>query len=51
MPLWFLMHFPSQERLDEMMSFPELKMKMSDAKIAVVPWSSRAKPKSRLHTG
>jgi hypothetical protein len=46
----FLMQFPSQERLDEMMSFPELKMKMSGAKIAVVPWSSRAKPKSRLHT-
>ncbi|PWZ04774.1 hypothetical protein Zm00014a_024870 [Zea mays] len=44
------MQFPSQERLDEMMSFPELKMKMSGAKIAVVPWSSRAKPKSRLHT-
>jgi hypothetical protein len=33
-----------------MISFPELKMKMSGAKIAVVPWSSRAKPKSRLHT-
>jgi hypothetical protein len=46
----FLMQFPSQERLDEMMSFPELKMKMSGAKIVVVPWSSRAKPKSRLHT-
>jgi hypothetical protein len=46
----FLMQFPSQERLDEMISFPELKMKMSGAKIAVVPWSSRAKPKSRLHT-
>jgi hypothetical protein len=46
----FLMQFPSQECLDEMMSFPELKMKMSGAKIVVVPWSSRAKPKSRLHT-
>jgi hypothetical protein len=46
----FLMQFPSQERLEEMISFPELKMKMSGAKIAVVPWSSRAKPKSRLHT-
>jgi hypothetical protein len=46
----FLMQFPSQERLDEMISFPELKMKMSGAKIVVVPWSSRAKPKSRLHT-
>jgi hypothetical protein len=46
----FLMQFPSQERLDEMISFPELKMKMSGAKIAVVPWSSRAKLKSRLHT-
>jgi hypothetical protein len=46
----FLMQFPSQERLDEMISFPELKMKMSGAKIAVVPWSSRAKPKSRIHT-
>jgi hypothetical protein len=46
----FSMQFPSQERLDEMISFPELKMKMSGAKIAVVPWSSRAKPKSRLHT-
>jgi hypothetical protein len=46
----FLMQFPSQERLDEMISFLELKMKMSGAKIAVVPWSSRAKPKSRLHT-
>jgi hypothetical protein len=46
----FLMQFPSQERLEEMISFPELKMKMSGAKIVVVPWSSRAKPKSRLHT-
>jgi hypothetical protein len=46
----FLMQFPSQECLDEMMSFPELKMKMSGAKITVVPWSSHAKPKSRLHT-
>jgi hypothetical protein len=46
----FLMQFPSQERFDEMISFPELKMKMSGAKIVVVPWSSRAKPKSRLHT-
>jgi hypothetical protein len=45
----FLMQFPSQERLEEMISFPELKMKMSGAKIVVVPWSSRAKPKSRLH--
>jgi hypothetical protein len=49
MPFWFFMQFPSQERLDEMISFPELKMKMSGAKIVVVPWSSRAKPKSRLH--
>jgi hypothetical protein len=46
----FLMQFPSQERLDEMISFPELKLKMSGVKIVVVPWSSRAKPKSRLHT-
>jgi hypothetical protein len=46
----FLMQFPSQKRLDEMISFPELKMNMSGAKIIVVPWSSRAKPKSRLHT-
>lgn len=46
----FLMQFPSQERLDEMINFPKLKMKMSGAKIDVVPWSSRAKPKSKLHT-
>jgi hypothetical protein len=32
-----------------MISFPELKMKMSGGKIVVVPWSSWAKPKSRLH--
>jgi hypothetical protein len=33
----FLMQFPSQERLDEMINFLELKMKMSSAKIVVVP--------------
>jgi hypothetical protein len=31
----FLMQFPSQERLDEMINFPELKMKLSGAKIFV----------------
>jgi hypothetical protein len=46
----FLMQFPSQERLDEMINFPELKMKMSGAKISVSSWSSQAKPKSKLHS-
>jgi hypothetical protein len=41
------MQFPSQERLDELVNFPELKMK--GAKIVVVPWSSQAKAKCRLH--
>jgi hypothetical protein len=46
----FLMQFPSQEKLDEMINFPELKMKMSGAKIYVSYWSSQAKPKSKLHS-
>jgi hypothetical protein len=46
----FLMQFPSQERLDEMINFPELKMKMSGAKFSVSSWSSQAKPKSKLHS-
>jgi hypothetical protein len=33
-----------------MINFPELKMKMSGANIAVTSWSSQAKPKSKLHT-
>jgi hypothetical protein len=36
----FLMQFPSQEKLDEIINFPELKMKMSGAKIYVSYWSS-----------
>lgn len=44
------MQFPSQERLDELVNFPELKMKISGAKIVVVPWSSQAKAKCRLHS-
>jgi hypothetical protein len=44
------MQFPSQERLDEMINFPELKMKMYRAKISVSSWSSQAKPKSKLHS-
>jgi hypothetical protein len=43
------MQFPSQERLDEMINFPELKMKLSGAKISVSSWSSQTKPKSKLH--
>jgi hypothetical protein len=43
------MQFPSQERLDDMINFPELKMKLSGAKIDVTPWSSQAKPKPKLH--
>jgi hypothetical protein len=46
----FLMQFPSQERLDEMINFPELRMKLSGAKIDVSSWSSQAKPKSKLHS-
>jgi hypothetical protein len=46
----FLMQFPSQERLDEMINFRELKMKLSGAKISVSSWSSQAKPKSKLHS-
>jgi hypothetical protein len=44
------MQFPSQERLDEMINFLELKMKMPGAKIYVSSWSSQAKPKSKLHS-
>jgi hypothetical protein len=47
-PSGFLMQFPSQERLDEVVNFPELKMKISGIKISVIPWSSQAKAKSRL---
>jgi hypothetical protein len=46
----FLMQFPSQEKLDEMINFSELKMKMSGAKNSVSYWSSQAKPKSKLHS-
>lgn len=46
----YIMQFPSQERLDEMVQFPELKMKMSGVKISVVPWISSAITKARLHT-
>jgi hypothetical protein len=46
----FLMQFPSQERLDEMINFQEMKMKLSGAKISVSSWSSQAKPKSKLHS-
>jgi hypothetical protein len=49
-PSGFLMQFPSLERLEEVVNFPELKMKISGAKISVIPWSSQAKAKSRLHT-
>jgi hypothetical protein len=44
------MQFPSQERLDEVVNFSELKMKISGIKISVIPWSSQAKAKSRLYT-
>jgi hypothetical protein len=44
------MQFPSQERLDEVVNFPKLKMKIYGVKISVIPWSSQAKVKSRLHT-
>jgi hypothetical protein len=46
----FLTQFPSQERLDGMINFLELTMKMSGVKIDVVPWNSQAKPKSKLHS-
>jgi hypothetical protein len=44
------MQFPSQERLDEMINFLELKIKLSGAKIFVSSWSSQAKPKSKLYS-
>jgi hypothetical protein len=44
------MQFPSQERLDEMINFLELKMKIYGAKISVSSCSSQAKPKSKLHS-
>jgi hypothetical protein len=46
----FLTQFPSQERLDGMINFLELTMKMSGVKIDVVPWNSQAKPKPKLHS-
>jgi hypothetical protein len=33
----YVMQFPSKERLDEMVQFPDLKMKMSGVKIMVAP--------------
>jgi hypothetical protein len=50
MSCWYIMHFPSLEKLDELIHFPELKMKMSGTKIMVVPWFEQAKAKGRLHT-
>lgn len=44
------MQFPSQERLEELIHFPELKMKMAGVKLVVFPWNSQAKDKARLHT-
>ena len=32
-----------------MINFPKLKMKLPRDKIVVTPWSSQAKPKSKLH--
>jgi hypothetical protein len=44
------MQFPSHERLEEIIQFLELKMKISRAKIMVVPWNAQTKAKAHLHT-
>lgn len=41
----FNIHFPSLDKLDELIHFLELKMKIYSAKIVVVPWFEQAKPK------
>jgi hypothetical protein len=48
--LGFLMQFPSQDRLDELTNFTELKMKISGVKIVVTVWNSQVLAKSRLHS-
>jgi hypothetical protein len=49
-PAGYVMHFPSQDKLDELSQFIEVKMKMSGAKIMVLPWNCQANAKARLHT-
>lgn len=46
----FLMQFPSLDRLEELVNFPEVQMKISGVKIVVAPWNSQATAKARLHT-
>jgi hypothetical protein len=46
----FIMQFPSQERLEELIHFLELKMNLSGVKLVMVSWSSQTKAKGRLHT-
>ncbi|TVU42012.1 hypothetical protein EJB05_08394, partial [Eragrostis curvula] len=46
----FLLQFPNKERLQELINFPELKLKGSGASVEVLPWSAQARAKARLHT-
>ncbi|TVT97641.1 hypothetical protein EJB05_57091, partial [Eragrostis curvula] len=46
----FLMQFPNKERLQELINFPELKLRGSGASVEVLPWTSQARAKARLHT-
>jgi hypothetical protein len=46
----FVMRFPSLERLEELIHFLELKMKMYGVKLMVVLWNSQAKAKVWLHS-
>jgi hypothetical protein len=46
----YIMQFPSLEKLDELIHFPELKMKLSGTKILVAPWFEQPTAKARLHT-
>jgi len=46
----FILQFPNKERLQELINFPELKLKKFGARVEVMAWSSQAKAKARLHT-
>lgn len=43
----YIMQFPSPEKLDELIHFPELKMKLSGTNIMVAPWFEQPTAKAR----
>jgi hypothetical protein len=46
----YVMHFLSQEKLDELVSLQSSKRRCPERKIMVLPWNSQANTKARLHT-